>query len=53
MTFAVVQPMHIPDGFLSVAVSVALWVFSILAIAYALRRVNRDFDERKVPLPVT
>jgi len=50
MIFATVQPMHIPDGFLSVIVSVVLWVLSILAIAYALRRVNRDFDERKVPL---
>lgn len=50
MTFATIQPMHIPDGFLSVAVSVALWVLSILAIAYALHRVNRGFDERKVPL---
>lgn len=50
MIFATVQPMHIPDGFLSVAVSVVLWLLSILAIAYALRRVNRDFDERKVPL---
>lgn len=50
MIFASVQPMHIPDGFLSVIVSIVLWLFSILAIAYALRRVNQDFDERKVPL---
>ena len=50
MIFAAVQPMHIPDGFLSVVVSFVLWALSILAIAYALRRVNQDFDERKVPL---
>jgi len=43
-------PMHIPDGFLSVLVSVLLWVVSIATIAYALRRVNADLDERKVPL---
>lgn len=42
--------MHIPDGFLSVPVSIALWVLSALVIAYALRRVNRDLDERTVPL---
>jgi cobalt/nickel transport system permease protein len=42
--------MHIPDGFLSVAVSVILWVLSVSAIAYALRRVNRDLDERRIPL---
>ena len=50
MIFANVQPMHIPDGFMSVAVSVALWLLSIVAIAVALRRVNRDLDERKIPL---
>jgi len=42
--------MHIPDGFLSVAVSIGLWVLSAIAIAYALRRVSGDLDERKVPL---
>jgi cobalt/nickel transport system permease protein len=50
MLFASVQPMHVPDGFLSVAVSVILWLISIVAVAYALRRLNGDFDERKVPL---
>jgi cobalt/nickel transport system permease protein len=44
------EPMHIPDGFLSVTVSVILWLLSILAIAYSLRRVGRDMDERQVPL---
>lgn len=50
MLFASVQPMHVPDGFLSVAVSIVFWVISILAIAYALRRVGADSDERKIPL---
>ena len=44
------EPMHIPDGFLSVAVSVFLWMVSIFVIAYSLRRVSKDMDERKVPL---
>jgi cobalt/nickel transport system permease protein len=44
------EAMHIPDGFLSVIVSIVLWLVSILAIAYALRRVSKDMDERKVPL---
>lgn len=44
------EPMHIPDGFLSVSVSVILWLLSILAVAYALRRVGRDMDERQVPM---
>jgi cobalt/nickel transport system permease protein len=43
-------PMHIPDGFLSVAVSVILWLIIIPVIAYALRRVSTELDERKIPL---
>ncbi len=38
MLFASAQLMHIPDGFLSVVVSVILWVLSVAAIAWALRR---------------
>lgn len=44
------KPMHIPDGFLSVAVSVILWIASIAVIAYALRRVHEDLGERQAPL---
>lgn len=44
------QPMHIPDGFLSVLVSIILWMLSIAAIGYALRRVGQDLGERQVPL---
>jgi len=44
------QPMHIPDGFLSVALSVILWIVSIGIVAYALRRVGQDLNERQVPL---
>lgn len=42
--------MHIPDGFLSVFVSLIFWFVSIAAIAYALKRINKDFDERRIPL---
>ena len=43
-------PMHIPDGFLSTPVALLMWVVAIVAVAYALRRANRELDERKVPL---
>jgi cobalt/nickel transport system permease protein len=43
------EPMHIPDGFLSVAVSLIFWVASIALIAVALRR-TADIGERQVPL---
>jgi cobalt/nickel transport system permease protein len=42
--------MHIPDGFLSVPVSLLLWAISIVIIAIALRRVNQTLGERQVPL---
>lgn len=48
--FYSLQPMHIPDGFLSVLVSVVLWGLSIIAIGYSLRRVGQDLGERQVPL---
>jgi cobalt/nickel transport system permease protein len=50
MLFASAQLMHIPDGFLSVAVSLVFWLLSIVAVAYALRRLNADLNERKIPL---
>ncbi len=42
--------MHIPDGFLSVAVAAALWIATILIVALALRRVSADLGERQVPM---
>jgi len=50
MLYSPVEPMHIPDGFLSTLVSVVLWVISAVAVAYALRRVGKDLGERQVPL---
>lgn len=43
-------PMHIPDGFLSTAVSVILWIISIIVIAIAFRRVSKELGEREVPV---
>jgi cobalt/nickel transport system permease protein len=42
--------MHIPDGFLSVTVSVVFWLLSIAVIVAALGRVNRELGEREVPV---
>ena len=44
------EPMHIPDGFLSLMVSGLMWLCSIVVIAIALKRVNTDLGERQVPL---
>jgi cobalt/nickel transport system permease protein len=42
--------MHIPDGFLSVPVSIFFWLITILVVGYALKRVGVDLGERQVPL---
>lgn len=42
--------MHIPDGFLSVPVSILLWLITILVVGYALRRASADLGERQVPV---
>jgi cobalt/nickel transport system permease protein len=44
------KPMHIPDGFLSAPVAILLWLVAIVGVGYALFRVNRDVDERRVPM---
>jgi len=45
-----VQPMHIPDGFLSTLVSIVFWVIAISFLALALRNVRRELGDRQVPL---
>src|SRR4030042_5229975 len=42
--------LHIPDGFLSVQVSIFLWLIAILVIGYALKRVSADLGESQVPV---
>lgn len=43
-------PMHIPDGFLSIGVSILMWIIIVPVVGFALRRVSFELDERKVPL---
>jgi cobalt/nickel transport system permease protein len=42
--------MHIPDGFLSHTINGATFIISTGACTYAVKRVNRTFGEREVPL---
>ncbi len=50
MVFSVVYPMHIPDGFLSVLVSIVMWFVSLVMIGLALRKVKNELGDREVPL---
>ncbi|MBN2146239.1 MAG: PDGLE domain-containing protein [Anaerolineales bacterium] len=43
-------PMHIPDGFLSVLVSLVLWALTLPVLAISLIQLNRNLEEREVPL---
>lgn len=42
--------MHIPDGFLSVAVWASLWVVAILILVVAVWRTNKKLGDRHIPL---
>jgi cobalt/nickel transport system permease protein len=42
--------MHIPDGFLSIGVSMLCWLATAAILAVAIARANRTFNERQIPL---
>jgi cobalt/nickel transport system permease protein len=42
--------LHIPDGFLSPSVSLFCWVITIVLIAVSLKKVQKDYQEKMVPL---
>jgi len=41
------QPMHIPDGFLSVLVSIVFWIISIVVITIGLRKTAQILHDRQ------
>lgn len=43
-------PMHIPDGFLSLMISVFCWLITIALDGIAISRTNKLLGERQVPL---
>ena len=50
MLYSPIQPMHIPDSFLSLAVSIVCWVITVLTLTVAISRTNRSLGERQIPL---
>lgn len=44
------EPLHIPDGFLSLAVSIVCWVITAVTIGVAVSRSNKSLGERQIPL---
>ncbi len=44
------QPLHIPDKFLSLAVSLFFWALAAIAIGIAISKTNKSLGERQAPL---
>lgn len=49
-TFYSYLGMHIPDGFLDLPVSLFTWIAAIVLVVLALNHVQREYQERTVPL---
>lgn len=43
-------PLHIPDGFLNLAVSLVSWVITVVLVGMAVSRTNKSLGEKQVPL---
>ncbi len=50
MILAAVQVLHIPDGFLSVSVSLIFWLVTLAVLFVAVRQTRDAFDESLAPL---
>jgi cobalt/nickel transport system permease protein len=44
------QQLHIPDGFLSIGVSLVFWMLTILFVGLAIRNTRGELGERQIPL---
>jgi len=42
--------LHIPDGFLSIGVSLVCWAITVIILAVAIRRTEGELAERQIPL---
>jgi cobalt/nickel transport system permease protein len=43
-------PLHIPDGFLTLAISLIFWALTIVAVGMAISKTNKTLGEKQVPL---
>ncbi|HET7143667.1 MAG TPA: energy-coupling factor ABC transporter permease [Anaerolineales bacterium] len=44
------NPLHIPDGFLSIMVSAVCWAVTMLTLSFAISKTNKGLGEKQVPL---
>ena len=50
MLYSPVEPMHIPDNFLSLTVSLICWAITAITLSIAISRTNKSLGEKQVPL---
>lgn len=43
-------PMHIPDGFLTLTVSIICWIITIITLSFAVSKTNKLLGEKQIPL---
>jgi cobalt/nickel transport system permease protein len=43
-------PLHIPDGFLSIVISLICWGVTVITLGLAISKTNKSLGERQVPL---
>ena len=43
-------PLHIPDGFLSLIISLIFWGITIITVGVAISKTNKSLGEKQVPL---
>ncbi|NOX64149.1 MAG: cobalamin biosynthesis protein CbiM [Chloroflexi bacterium] len=48
--FPFIPQLHIPDGFLSLAVAAIFWLLSLVFVAVGVHKVQKTFNERLIPL---
>jgi len=44
------QQLHIPDGFLSITVSLVFWLITIILVALAVSKTNQSLGEKQIPM---
>ena len=49
MVFSPAQ-LHIPDGFLTIAVSLIFWLITVIMVGLAVTKTNRSLGEKQIPL---
>ncbi|HRK90217.1 MAG TPA: energy-coupling factor ABC transporter permease [Anaerolineales bacterium] len=43
-------PLHIPDGFLNLIVSLICWAITIVTLGFAISKTNQSLGEKQIPL---